>query len=168
MLDGVGASAEPVAHLIPPLTVALSALAGRRVLDELTSEERARGGRTRQLERWKDWYRQRWQEVGALLREREEERTAELHEREEELERVRRTIEVTQPEPVPPSRRSPQPEPDIVPEPEQPAGESQAPSGLSVYEQQAARLGLGGPCWEDAPEKRARDEARRRDRFMDC
>jgi hypothetical protein len=49
-------------------------------------------------------------------------------------------------------------EPDDVP----------AARPLSVYEQQALELGLGGPCWwEDSPEKRARDEARRRARFVD-
>jgi hypothetical protein len=64
---------------------------------------------------------------------------------------------------VEPPRQSPLAQPVDVPEPGQPAGASQAPSGLSVAEQQAAELGLGGPCWwEDTPERRARHEARRR------
>ena len=105
--------------------------------------------------------RRRWrrQEVRALL-----------HEREEELARVRRSIEAAQanaPEPVPPWRQSPAPQPD-VPEPDgaADASASHPPPGLSVYEQQAAALGLGGPCWwEDSPERRARHEARERDRY---
>jgi hypothetical protein len=49
------------------------------------------------------------------------------------------------------------------------AGASQAPRGLPVYEQWALDKGLGGPTmWEDSPERRARDEARRRQRFIDC
>ena len=79
---------------------------------------------------------------------------------------MRRSIEAAQehaPEPTPPSWQSPPEQPDIAREPD----DLPAPRGLSVYEQQALELGLGGPCWwEDSPEKRARDEARRRDRYQ--
>lgn len=125
-------------------------------------EERARGGRLRAANRWKDWYRERWQQACELLREREEEYAVELQAREEELARVRRTIEVTQPQPAGPSRPSSPAPPADVPEPD----DVPAPRPLSVAEQQAVELGLGGPCWwEDLPERRARHEARRRDRY---
>jgi hypothetical protein len=95
-------------------------------------------------------YRRKQQEARELLREQEEKWTAILMRQEEELERLRRTIAVTQPQPAPPSRQ-----PADVPEPgDVPA----APRGLSVAEQ-AVELGFGGPCWwEDSPEKRVRDE----------
>jgi hypothetical protein len=52
------------------------------------------------------------------------------------------------------------------PEEEQPEEPAEPWRRLSVAEQQAVMLGLTGPCWwEDSPEKRARDEARRRDRY---
>jgi hypothetical protein len=53
---------------------------------------------------------------------------------EEELARVRRTIAVTQPEPVPPWQ-GPSPQPADLPEP------AQGRSGLSVAEQDAAQPG---------------------------
>jgi hypothetical protein len=83
--------------------------------------ERGRGGLVRLVR----LYKRKHKEARVLLREREK-----------ELARVRRTIGVTRPEPVPPSQ------PAGVPEPEQPAGASQAPSRLSVAEQDAIDLGV--------------------------
>jgi hypothetical protein len=122
---------------------------------ELTPAKRGRVGLVRLVR----LYRRKQQEARELLREQEEKWTAILTRQEEELQRVRRTIAVTQPQPAPPSRQ-----PADVPERgDVPA----APRGLSVAEQQAVELGHGGPCWwEDSREKRARDEARRRARFI--
>jgi hypothetical protein len=126
---------------------------------ELTPDERARGGRTRQANRWKAWYRDRWQELRELL-----------DEREEELARVRRSIEAAQahaPEPAPPSWQRPPAQPADVPEPEQPADAPQPLSRLSVAEQDALDRGLTGPCWwQDDEVLDARREARRRARFV--
>jgi hypothetical protein len=109
---------------------------------ELTPEERARGGRLRAANRWKHWYRQRWQEAVAQLRKREE-----------ELARVRRTVEHVS------RSRSAAPSPPAV-------HASHARPGLSVAEQQAFELGLTGPpWWADEEALNARREARRRDRF---
>jgi hypothetical protein len=103
--------------------------------------ERGRGGLVRLVR----LYKRKHEEARVLLREREK-----------ELARVRRTIGVTRPEPVPPSQ------PAGVPEPEQPASASQAPSRLSVAEQDAINWGLTGPpWWADHEALDARREARR-------
>jgi hypothetical protein len=121
---------------------------------ELTSWERQKAGFVTAVRTWKRKHAE------ALALE---------DEREQELVRVRRSIEAAQahaPEAPSPSSQRPPAQPADVPEPEQSAGASQPRPGLSVAEQQAAALGLGGPCWwEDTPERRARHEARRRARY---
>jgi hypothetical protein len=97
------------------------------------------------------------------LREQEQEFSTILMRQEQELERVRRTVAATQPQPAPPSWQSPPAQPADLPKPD----DVPAPRPLSVAEQDAIDRGLTGPpWWADREALDARYEARRRVRYQ--